>query len=118
MPITAEFKGNLIARYMFPLGGFEAHVQGSLAYEGSRSSDLDIDDAAALGGEIPSSTFLDLSFGIENDKYAIELFLANATDEDAPLFFDAECAPGVCGDQAYGVVPRPRTFGIRFTQDF
>ena len=118
LPITAEFKGNVIARYMFPLGGFEAHVQGSLAYEGSRSSDLDIDDAAALGGEIPSSTFVDLSFGIENDKYAIELFLANATDEDAPQFFDAECAPGVCGGQAYGVVPRPRTFGIRFKQDF
>ena len=67
---------------------------------------------------IPSNTFLDLAFGIENEKYAIELFVANATDEDAPLFFDAECAPGVCGDQTYGVVPRPRTFGIRFKQDF
>ena len=59
LPITAEFKGNVIARYMFPLGGFEAHVQGSLAYEGSRSSDLDIDDAAVFGGKsrrAPSST--------------------------------------------------------------
>ena len=117
LPITAEFKGNMVARYMFPLGGFEAHVQGALAYEGSRSSDLDIDDAAAFG-DIPSSTFLDLSFGIENEKYAIELFVGNATDEDAPQFFDAECAPGVCGPQKYGVVPRPRTFGIRFKQDF
>ena len=102
---------------MFPLGGFDAHVQGTLAYEGSRASDLDIDDAAAFG-EIPSTTFADLSFGIENDKYAIELFVANVTDEDSPLNLDAECAPGVCGDQAYGVSPRPRTFGIRFRQDF
>jgi outer membrane receptor protein involved in Fe transport len=117
LPITAEFKGNMIARYMFPLGGFDAHVQGALAYEGSRTSDLDIDDSNEFG-EIPSNTFLDLTFGIENDKYAIELFVANATDEDAPLFFDAECAPGVCGDQKYGVSPRPRTFGIRFRQDF
>ena len=117
LPITADFKGNMIARYMFPLGGFEAHVQGSLAYEGSRSSDLDIDDAAVFG-PLPSNTFLDLAFGIENEKYAIELFVANATDEDAPLFFDAECAPGVCGGQKYGVIPRPRTFGIRFKQDF
>ena len=117
LPITADFKGNMIARYMFPLGGFEAHVQGSLAYEGSRSSDLDVDDAAVFG-PIPSNTFLDLAFGIENEKYAIELFVANATDEDAPLFFDAECAPGVCGGQKYGVTPRPRTFGIRFKQDF
>jgi len=117
LPITAEFKGNAIARYMFPLGGFDAHVQGALAYEGSRTSDLDIDDANVFG-EIPSNTFLDLTFGIENDKYAIELFVANATDEDTPLFFDAECANSVCGDQKYGVSPRPRTFGIRFKQDF
>jgi outer membrane receptor protein involved in Fe transport len=117
LPITADFKGNLVARYLFPLGGFDAHVQGALAYEGSRSSDLDIDDAAEFG-DIPSNMFLDLSFGIENEKYAIELFVANATDEDAPLFFDAECAPSVCGDQKYGVIPRPRTFGIRFRQDF
>ena len=117
LPVTAEFKGNAIARYMFPLGGFDAHVQGSLAYEGSRMSDLDIDDAAEFG-EIPSNTFLDLAFGIENEKYAIELFVANVTDEDVPLFFDAECAPGVCGNQAYGVAARPRTFGIRFKHDF
>ena len=92
----------MVARYMSPLGAFEAHVQGSLAYEGSRTSDLDIDDSAEFG-EIPSNTFVDLAFGIENEKYAIELFVANATDEDAPLFFDAECAPGVCGIQEYGV---------------
>jgi outer membrane receptor protein involved in Fe transport len=117
LPITAEFKGNLVARYSFPLGGFDAYTQGALAYEGSRTSDLDVADSNEFG-EIPSNTFLDLSFGVENEKYAIELFVANATDEDAPLFFDAECAPGVCGPQAYGVVPRPRTFGIRFRQDF
>ncbi len=92
LPITAEFKGNVIARYMFPLGGFEAHVQGSLAYEGSRSSDLDIDDADVFG-EIPSNTFVDLAFGIENEKYAIELFVANATDEDAPLVLRRRVRP-------------------------
>jgi outer membrane receptor protein involved in Fe transport len=117
LPITAEFKGNLVGRYTFPLGGFDAYAQGSLAYEGSRTSDLDIDDAAEFG-EIPSNTFLDLAFGLGTEKYTIELFVANATDEDAPLFFDAECAPSVCGGQAYGVIPRPMTFGIRFRQDF
>ncbi len=91
LPVTPEFKGNLIGRYLFPLGGFDAHVQGAFAYEGSRSSELDVADAAALG-DIPSSTFVDLAFGIENDKYAVELFVANATDEDAPLGIDAECA--------------------------
>ena len=36
LPITPEFKGNLIARYDFPVGEFEAHLQGALTYEGSR----------------------------------------------------------------------------------
>jgi iron complex outermembrane recepter protein len=117
LPITAEFKGNLIARYTFPLGAFEAHAQGAVAYEGERTSSLNVDDAAILG-DIPAATYLDLAFGVENEKYAIELFIANATDEDSPLFISSECATGVCGEQAYGSSPRPRTYGIRFRQDF
>ena len=44
-------------------------------------------------GDIPSSTFLDLAFGIENEKYTFELFVANATDEDAPLSLRASAPP-------------------------
>ncbi len=117
LPVTADFKGNLIARYSFPLGGFDAHAQGALAYTGSRESSLNVSNARILG-DIPSSTFLDLSFGIANDKYAVELFVENATDEDSPLDLDVECAVDVCGSQSYGVSPRPRTVGIRFKQDF
>ncbi len=116
LPVTAEFKGNVIARYSFPFGNFDAHVQGALAYEGERSSDLNVEDAA-IKGDIPAATFLDLAFGVENDKYAIELFVANASDEDSPLNIGTQCTATVCG-QTYGVSPRPRTFGIRFRQDF
>ncbi|MGH8130859.1 MAG: TonB-dependent receptor [Steroidobacteraceae bacterium] len=117
LPITPDFKGNLITRYTFPLGGFDAHMQGALAYQSSRAATLALADAA-LYGDIPSSTLLDLAFGVENDKYAIELFVANATDEDAPLYVTSECTPQVCGVQNYGVKSRPRTIGIRFSQDF
>jgi outer membrane receptor protein involved in Fe transport len=117
LPITADFKGNLVARYMFPLGNFEAHAQGALAYEGERASSLNVLDGAQLG-EIPAATYLDLAFGVENEKYAVELFVSNATDEDSPLFISAECATSVCGTQPYGSSPRPRTYGIRFKQDF
>ncbi len=117
LPVTADFKGSVVARYTFPLGGFDAHVQGALAYEGERASSLNVADAEHLG-DLPETTFLDLAFGIENDKYAIELFIDNVTDEDSPLGLDVECATSVCGDQAYGVSPRPMTFGLRFRQDF
>ena len=117
LPVTAEFKGNIVARYHFPVGGFEAYTQGALAYEGSRSSSLNVGDNDIVG-DIPANTFLDLSFGVQKEKYTIELFVANATNEDAPLGLTTECDATQCGSQTYGVQPRPRTFGIRFSQDF
>jgi len=117
LPITPDFKGNLVARYSFPLGGFDAYTQGAVAYQTSRASQLEIADND-IYGDIPSSTYLDLAFGIENEKYAIELFVSNATDEDSPLYVSSECTPQVCGVQTYGVQNRPRTIGIRFSQDF
>ena len=117
LPVTPDFKGNLIGRYTFPMGGFEAHMQGALGYQASRPSIINVADNE-LYGDIPSSTYLDLAFGVENDTYAVELFVSNVTDEDAPLFVGSECTPQVCGVQTYGVMSRPRTIGIRFSQDF
>ena len=117
LPVTPDFKGNLIGRYTFPLGGFEAHAQGALVYQTSRPSILNVADNDRYG-DIPSSTVLDLSFGLKNDKYAVELFVSNATDEDAPIFVTSECTPQVCGGQTYGARIRPRTVGIRFSQEF
>ncbi len=117
LPLTPDFKGNVIARYSFPLASFESYVQGALAYQTSRASTLAIAENDVLG-DIPSSTFLDLAFGLENDKYAIELFLSNATDEDAPLSISTDCTVGVCGPQPWAVTHRPRTVGIRFSQEF
>jgi outer membrane receptor protein involved in Fe transport len=117
LPVTPDFKGNLVARYSFPLGGFDAYMQGAYVFQTSRASILEV-AANDIYGDIPSSNFLDLAFGVENDKYAIELYLANATDEDAPIYVTSQCTPGVCGGQTYGVQNRPRTVGIRFSQEF
>jgi outer membrane receptor protein involved in Fe transport len=117
LPITPDFKGNLIARYTFPLGGFEAYTQGAFTYQGSASSQLELADQAVYG-DIPSSSFLNLAFGLENEKYAVELFVTNVTDEDAELGVTSNCTPQVCGGLLQGVRSRPRTFGIRFSQEF
>ncbi len=117
LPITPDFKGNLIARYSFPMGGFNAYTQGTLAYQTSTASQLELADNAVYG-DIPSSTFLNLAFGVEKDKYSVELFVANATNEDAPLGVTSECTPQVCGVQTKGVKARPQTIGIRYSQSF
>ncbi|MEX0734831.1 MAG: TonB-dependent receptor [Steroidobacteraceae bacterium] len=117
LPITPDFKGNLVARYSFALGGFDAYTQGALAYQASRPSQLELADNAVYG-DIPSSTYLDVAFGLESERYTVELFVSNATDEDAPVYVSSECTPQVCGVQTYGVQNRPRTVGIRFRQEF
>ncbi len=117
LPLTPDFKANLIARYSFPMGAFDSYLQGALAFQTRRTSALSVADND-LVGDIPSSTYLDLAFGFNKDKYGIELFVSNATDEDAPLGVSSDCTTQVCGVQPWGVQNRPRTLGIRFKQDF
>jgi len=117
LPITPDFKANVVARYEFPLGSFDSNIQGAFGYEGSRSSDLNVEDAATRG-RIESNSFVDLTWGIDNDKWGLDLFIKNVTDEDEPLYKISECATGTCGAQIYGLRAQPRTYGIRFRQDF
>jgi outer membrane receptor protein involved in Fe transport len=117
LPLTPEFKGALTGRYTFPTGGWESYVQGALSYQTDAPTSIYLSNAEVLG-DIPSSTFLDLAYGLGNDKYNFEIFLSNATDEDAPLTISSDCTTDVCGVQPWGVQRRPRTIGIRFSQDF
>ncbi len=117
LPITAEFKGNLVARYSFNVGQFDAHLQGALAHNGDRLADLDLTVFDKIG-RLPAWTTLDLSAGIRNDSWGLDLFVSNATGEDAPLYVTAECTLETCGDQLYGVRHRPTTVSMRFTKDF
>ena len=118
LPITPKFKGNIIARYGFTLGGFDAHVQGSLSHAGKARALLRIVDYAVIG-DTESNTMADLSAGLSKDNYSLELFVQNVGNEDAVLYKTSQCADSVCGGvQPYGVRPQPRTFGLKFTQKF
>jgi iron complex outermembrane receptor protein len=118
LPVTPDFKGNLIARYGFDLGSFDAHLQGAFVYSGSHSTLLNVEDNAVFG-DVPSSSYLDLSAGIGKNSWALELFVKNVMDEDTALGFGSECTPGVCGaNQPYGARYLPRTIGLKFSQEF
>jgi outer membrane receptor protein involved in Fe transport len=117
LPITPKFKGNIIARYGFTLGGFDAHVQGSLSHAGKARARLRIVDYAVIG-DTESNTMADLSAGLSKDNYSLELFVQNVGNEDAVLYKTSQCADSVCGVQPYGVRPQPRTIGLKFTQKF
>lgn len=117
LPITADFKGNLTARYTFDVGSFEAHVQGQVLHEGRRSTDLRTAESDILG-DLGAYTLFDLTAGFGRGNWDVDFYIKNVFDERAELSRFAQCAEAVCGEQAYTVVARPRTFGVRFSQDF
>ena len=116
LPQTPDFKGNVVARYEFPLGDFSAYVQGALTYSGERRSALIVEDYEAAG-DFPSLTFLDLAAGIRKESYAVDLFIRNATNEDTPWYSRAQCNSSVCL-QRYVIRERPITFVVQVHEGF
>ncbi len=117
LPVSPKFKGNVTARYEFPLGSFDAHLQGALVYAGKRWADLRVVERAIIG-RLGSYTNFDVTAGVDNGTYSIELFVGNVFDKRGEVTRFAQCAEQVCGFQTYTVTTPPRTFGVRFGQKF
>ncbi|ESQ81620.1 hypothetical protein AEAC466_20815 [Asticcacaulis sp. AC466] len=75
----------------------------------------DINPAAALG-KLAAFTNVDLSFGVDWDKWTAELFVKNATDERDQLARYQEC--GMCVQRPYIITNTPRTIGVRLGSKF
>ncbi len=117
LPVTPKFKGNATARYEFPLGSFDAHLQGAVVYAGERWSDLRILERGIVG-KLGSYTNVDLAAGVDNGTYSIELFVGNVFDKRGEVSRFAQCPEDKCGFQSYTVVTPPRLIGLRFGQKF
>jgi len=129
LPVTADFKGNLTARYNFDIGQNEFYWQASLVHEGDRTSDLRLVERDILG-DLDAYSTLDLSFGFKRNNWAMDFYLKNAFDERAELSKFVQCPETICGNlphapvpgyedgQVYTVTNQPRSFGIRFSQKF
>jgi outer membrane receptor protein involved in Fe transport len=117
LPVAPDFKGNVTARYLFPVSTWNGHVQGSYVYNGTARSALLPAAEEALGGELDSWGVANFSFGVQNDSFSVELFIDNAFDERAELTRFAQCDEAIC-QQSYLVTNQPRTYGIKFGQRF
>jgi outer membrane receptor protein involved in Fe transport len=117
LPVTPRFKGNLNARYTWDLWGGEAFAQATVIHEGQRRVDLRVAENDVVG-DLKAYTMADLSTGFRRDNWTLDFFLKNAFNTRAELSRFTECAIGTCGGQPYTVVAQPRTFGVRFSQDF
>jgi len=128
LPVQPQFKGNAVGRYEFPMGTQRGHVQAGLVYQGSAWSDLRTAERELLGKQ-PSFTIVDLSAGIANEDWGLELFIKNAFDERAEIARTTQCSifqpdtdppnsTPLCGLQPYTVTNTPRTIGITFSKNF
>ena len=127
LPTTAKFKGNAVARYEFPIGAFDGHVQFALNYIGGRRNDLR-PVQNAIKGNLPAYTTADISVGIKDDIWKIDLFATNLFDTNGVVGTGVQCFETVCGTGVtpdtptggafYDNVIRPRLIGVKFSRDF
>jgi outer membrane receptor protein involved in Fe transport len=116
LPGTSKVKGNLIARYDFPLGDWQAYGQGAFVYQSAQWSDLRTVQREEIG-VAPAFGTLDLATGIGRNSYYLDLFITNVFDERGQLFRFNQCAS--CSIVAnYAVPTQPRTIALRFSQKF
>lgn len=126
LPITASFKGNALARYEFPLGNWQGHIQGSVNYIGKRRSDLR-DAENAIKGEFDAYTTADFSIGVKNDVWRFEIYANNVFDSNGVINSSVQCLETTCGDPDgvsgtggvfYDYAIRPRIIGLKVGRDF
>ena len=116
LPVSPLFKANLIARYQFPLGSFDAHLQGALVTQGDVIPALDVADAQALGNQPAYSSF-DFTAGVQRGNWSAEFFIDNAFDKRGEANRFSNCTPSVC-TTPYIIPTQPRSIGLSFNQHF
>jgi iron complex outermembrane receptor protein len=143
LPATPTFKGNVIGRYSFTMGEFDADVQGSYVYQNEVETDI-LPFNRQFTGTQSAYGIADFSASVRKGAYTLTLFINNAFDERADLLTYQECTVLVCGaagrfsnPSGYPLGPpafpnytsstaytnytgtnQPRTFGLVFRQAF
>ena len=69
-------------------------------------------------GNLPSYTTLDLSAGIGRNGWHLSAYVTNATDEGGQISRFAQCLEEICAAEIYSITIAPRTYGIKFSQEF
>ena len=126
LPVTAKFKGNVVARYEFPISGMDGHVQFAVNHIGKRRSDLRTLEND-LVGNFKAYTTADFSIGVKGEGWGAELFATNLFDSRGVINSAVQCGETICGDAGedtanggvfYDNVIRPRLIGIKVSKDF
>jgi outer membrane receptor protein involved in Fe transport len=116
LPVVPKYKANVTGRYRFEVGEYDAFMQAALVYQGATRSALLPYDTTVLG-ENRAYGLADLSAGIGDRRFSVEVFVNNAFDKRADITRFAQCREEMCS-KPYIVTNQPRTFGVKFGQKF
>jgi len=119
MPYVPELQMTAIGRYNFNVGELPLFGQFAVSYTDENWNNLEIDNRFL----IDSGTVLNLTAGIEKEKWSLTLYANNVTDERlATDAFNAgyySYTGVVFSGFDYTETPiRPRSYGIRWSQRF
>jgi iron complex outermembrane recepter protein len=127
LPVTPKFKGNFLARYEFPIGSWDGHIQFNVNRTSGRRSDLR-STVNAIKGNLPGYTTADFSLGMKSESWNIEAYATNLFDTRGVINTGVQCVETVCGTGItpatptggafYDALIKPRIIGIKFSRDF
>ncbi|CAN5235230.1 TonB-dependent receptor [soil metagenome] len=121
LPVTAKVKANAVARYEFPVGSMNVHIQAAGVYEGRRTTDLRPLEAG-IKGDLPAYATLDTSIGVSSGMWTAEVFATNLLDKRAYSTVGVQCLETTCGDpdgvsaiggKIYRTPIQPRLIGVK-----
>lgn len=121
LPVTAKVKANAVARYEFPVGSMNVHIQAAGIYEGRRTTDLR-PLQGGIKGDLPAYATLDTSIGVSSGMWTAEIFATNLLDKRAFSTVGIQCLETVCGDpdgqtaigpKIYRTPIQPRLIGVK-----
>ena len=108
LPNVPEWKGNVWTRYSFNVGSFDSYAQAALTYTGSSFNEIRPDQRSPQD----SYSILNLRAGFGREKWGIDGYINNATDEVADIYVQARPY------EPSTTTNRPRTFGLRYWTRF
>jgi outer membrane receptor protein involved in Fe transport len=123
LPLSPEFKASAYAQYNWDVDWFgsnQAWMRLQWSYTGdmlNQVEELTIDDGPSPQILQPSYNIGDLRFGVSADRWDLQLYINNITDERAVLFANPYEFDYFFGRSRISV-NRPREFGIRWIQRF
>ena len=127
LPLTAKLKANSRIRYEWDANSrLKANVQAVASFEGKRRRDLRTIENA-IYGNLRAYTQVDLSAGLEQGPWSLDLFMKNVFDTRGQIAKSIQCNELICGDagrataigpKIYTTVTTPRMLGLRIGRKF